>query len=168
MRTGEQVTGPLEMFEGVAYFASFESLSDPSNACALGQSRLWALDYLQGDSTVPAGYASTVSFPQPRFESIAGTGNFDRHFQGPYSEDLILGVGITQRPTCVRGAEEVDPYLGRRYRVFETGGGTFQLVAQVSGGNHATSDRSVATVTQALPTPESFTSVHAWAGRVDY
>jgi len=170
LREGEQVTGPVELFESNVYFASFESGSDPTNACELGQSRLWGVHYLDSGSSVPTGYADVVGggFPEPAFESTPGTGVFDAHFQGPFGNELILGVGITQRPTCLSGGEEFDPYIGNRYRVGDVAPGQFVLTAQLSGGPADPSAGAIRTIEQTLPTPQSFTTTSAFAGNVDY
>src|SRR5690606_16247216 len=170
LRAGEQVTGQLELFEGTVYFASFESSSDPSNLCAMGQSRIWALDYLSGEGTPPSGYADVVrAFPEPRFTSEgADPGEYDLHFLGPFDNQLVLGVGVTQRPTCIEGVNENDPYIGQRYRVTNVGGGEFMLSAQVSGGPRGVGRGEIATINVQLPSPQSFTTVTSFAGRVDY
>lgn len=169
LREGEQVTGQLELFESTVYFASFESASDPSNLCELGQSRIWAVDYLRGGATPPSGYADPANaFPLPRFERVPDSGVFDLHFQGPFVDQLVLGVGITQRPTCIVGATTSDPYIGARYVVREVGGGQFELSAQISGGSAASTGGSVARLSATLRTPQSFTSVNGFAGRIDY
>lgn len=169
LRPGEQVTGKLELFEGAVYFASFESRSDSGNACSMGQSRIWAVDYLQAGGSPPSGYPDGGRpFPLPRFESVPGTRNFDRHFLGPFEDQLVLGVGVTQRPTCIEGVNESDPYIGQRFRVTQVGGGTFELTAQVSGGTRNGDSGEVATISVQLPTPEAFTDLTSFAGRVDY
>jgi type IV pilus assembly protein PilY1 len=168
LRPGEQVTGQLELFEGSLYFATFESASDPSNLCQMGQSRIWGVDYRQRGGSAPTGYNNVIGrFPLPRFETTAGTGVFDRHFTGPYLNQIVLGVGVTQRPTCTEGAEEPDPYIGTRFRVTNVGGGTFQLSAQVSGAARTGTGGAVSTISMQLPAPESFTTMTGFAGRVD-
>ncbi|MFK7988808.1 MAG: pilus assembly protein [Sandaracinaceae bacterium] len=166
LQEGEQVTGPLEFFEGTIYFATFESSSDPTDLCALGQSRIWGVSYLENGGLPEAPYNDVLGgyFPTPQWSD--GLGGFD-HFDGPYSDSLILGVSITQRPTCVTGDDVDDPYIGSRYRVDSVGGGQFQLTAQVSGGSSA-SEGAIQTITQTLPTPDSFTTMRGFAGQVDY
>jgi len=170
LHDGEQVTGSLELFEGNVYFASFESNSDPSAACDLGVSRIWALDYLANGATPPTGYSDVVggAFPEPRFEGTS-PGVFTDHFRPPYTNQLVLGVGVTQRPTCVSGADEFDPYIGSRYRVGDVGGGTFTLTAQVSGGvSDPATMGEIQTVEETLPTPQSFTTLESFSGSVEY
>ncbi|MGF1466679.1 MAG: pilus assembly protein [Sandaracinaceae bacterium] len=170
MADGEQATGPIELFEGTVYFASFAAQSSLTDACNVGTSRIWGVDYLEGGGTPPAGYTGAI-FPQPRFESVPGSGNFDEHFRGPFDNQLVLGVGVTQRPTCVDGVDEFDPYIGSRFRVTQVGGGTFELRALVSGGTQASGSGSgsqVATITEQLTPPEAYTTISAFAGRADY
>jgi type IV pilus assembly protein PilY1 len=169
LQPGEQVTGALELFASRAYFATFRSMSNPLDPCSLGESRIWGVDYLNDDGTAPSGYSDvTGRFPNAGFETFPGSGVFNRHFQGPYSDQIILGVGVTQRPTCVDGINESDPYIGNRYRVTGVGGGTFELTAQISGGGSRPGEGRVATVNVDLPAPQTFTSMAGFAGRVDY
>ena len=84
---------------------------------------------------------------------------------------IIMGVGVTQRPTCFNGLTETDAYSGgTRYRHSAVGGGEFQLVAQVSGGSSASTGASlgtVSTITRTLTPPASMTSIQSWSGTVD-
>ncbi|MEZ4339382.1 MAG: PilC/PilY family type IV pilus protein [Sandaracinaceae bacterium] len=171
LQPGEQVTGALEIFEGNVYFATFETNVSGTDACELGRSRIWAVDYLQNGATPPAGYSDVLGgrFPEGRFERTPGSGTYDMHFQPELVNELVLGVGITQRPTCVAGADEFDPYIGSRYRVGDVGGGSFVLTAQVSGGSaDPATTGSIRTIEQTLPTPQSFTTVQSFSGQVDY
>lgn len=167
LRAGEQVTGALELFEGRVYFASFES-GVAADACDIGQSRIWGLAYRESTSSVAPGYLNVAgAFPAAGFEGTPGAGVYDTHFRGPYDQRLVLGVGVTQRPTCVQGAQEIDPFIGQRYRVNNVGGGTFVLTAQMSGGS-STAGGAIETVNEQLQSPPSFTTVQSFAGQVDY
>lgn len=169
LRPGEQVTGAIELFGGRAYFATFESTSNPLDPCALGQSRIWAVDYLNRGASPPSGYSDVINrFPNAGFETFPGSGVFNRHFQGPFIDQITLGVGVTQRPTCIDGVSETDPYIGNRYRVTNVGGGTFELTAQVSGAGARPGDGRIATISVQLPAPATFTNMTSFAGRVDY
>ena len=82
---------------------------------------------------------------------------------------MVLGVGVTQRPTCVTGSDVTDQYIGTRFRVNNTGGGGFVLRAQLSGRNaRDADDGAIRTFQQSLPAPQSFTTVSGFAGQVDY
>ncbi len=160
LEQSEQATGPLELFSGKVYFGSFKSASDPSNLCNFGISRLWGVSYLDN--------VSGTLDPVPGIESVAGSGVFDATYIGPYTNQIVTGVSIVQRPTCYAGREEVDPYTGRRYVVEQTSGGSFSLVGQVSGTQPSTTGPAVSTITRALPMPDRYTHIQAWAGEVEY
>ena len=170
LHDGEQVTGPLELFEGTVYFASFQAGADPMNLCDLGESRIWGLKYLDHGGAAATGYVDTAGgvFPDPGFETTPGTGVFDQHFRGPFVDRLVLGVGVTQRPTCVSGGDVFDPYVVDRYRVTNVGGGTFVLTALMSGGGAAAAGgAALQTLEETLTAPQSFTSIGSFAGQVD-
>ncbi len=156
----EQVTGPLELFNGKVYFASFRSASNPNDLCQFGESRLWGVDYLNSEDD--------SQLPRPALESVEGSGNHDVRFVGPYTNQIIMGVNVVQRPTCFAGREEIDPYIGRRYVVEQTGGGSYHLVGQVSGGTGGgAGGPSIGVVDRELPRPESYTRVLSWASDVE-
>lgn len=159
---GEQVTGALELFNGNVYFASFKTSSSATDLCEFGESKIWGLDYLENNGdAVPA--------PVGALETSPGSGSYSEYL-GPYSNRIVMGVGITQRLTCFEGEDGVaDPFFGygtgSRYRVTDTGGGAFELVAQVAGV--AATDGSIATITRQLESPPALTSVRGIAGNVD-
>ena len=163
LEDGEQVTGPLELFNGKVYFASFRTTNDPTNACAYGESRIWGVEYLlaeDGPGSLPVG---GLEFPED-------SGTFVRSLP-PLTNQIVQGVAVTQRPTCSQLAEvsETDPYLGSRqfYRVQDSRIGSYQLVAQISGGGEARAGGSVAEFTRELPPPLAYTRVQSWAGSID-
>jgi type IV pilus assembly protein PilY1 len=170
LRPGEQLTGPIDLFDGVAYFGTFESQSG-TNPCDYGQSRIWGVEYRSGGGTAPLGYSTGVAgrYPRPRLESVEGSGTFDAHFVGPYLNTIVMGVGVTQQISCTQGTEVIDPYIGTRYRVTNSGGGAFQLVAQMSGAAGSTSGTSsVRTFSRTLPAPVSYTRVFSWVPQADF
>ena len=164
LAAGEQVTGPIQLFDGKLYFATFTSQTSPTNACDYGASRLWGVEYIK--STTVA--TQTTPYPAAGIESPAGSGTFITRLPD-VSNAIIMGVGVTQRPTCFDGLSETDAYSGgTRYRHSSSGGGEFQLVAQVSGGGGtAAALGSVSTITRTLAPPASMTSIQSWSGAID-
>ncbi len=139
LEPGEQVTGPLDLFDSKVFFGTFRSMEDPANACDFGFSRLWGVEYLRDNES--EGGAATEA--RPALESVAGSGVFDVTNIGPETDGnldnrLIMGVSVTRRPTCLdtREATETDPYLGSRqtYRVDRAAPPQYQLSALLSGG----------------------------------
>jgi type IV pilus assembly protein PilY1 len=162
LAAGEQVTGPLQLFDGKLYFATFSSQNDPTNACEIGASRLWGVEYLKSTTVV----SQPTPYPAGGIEYPAASGVYVQKLSD-VSNAIIMGVGITQRPTCFSGVTETDAYSGgTRYRHAAVGGGEFQLVAQVSGGTGAVAS-AVTTITRTLTPPAALTSIQSWTGSID-
>ena len=160
LAAGQQVTGPLELFDGKVYFATFQSTADPADYCAYGRSELWGVQYLCDSATTPCA-------PPPGLESTPGSGTLDTTHLGPFDNEIIMGVAVTQRPNCFEGVPEADPYFGgSRFRVTNSGGGGFELVANVGGGS-GSAGSTLGRIVRELPAPVSFTRVQSWAGTVD-
>lgn len=167
LERGEQVTGPLDLYQGNVYFGSFHAASDATNACELGESRIWGVSYLESTNGID---------PEPALESTPGSGVFDRRYidssiDSNLSNRIVMGVAVTQRPTCISGRNvtETDPYVGSRqtYRVDAAGQPQFELVAQLSGGEAGEAGASVGELTRTLPQPVAFTQTHGFAGTVE-
>ena len=174
LRDNEMVTGPLELFDSRVYFGTFYSAVTPGDSCSFGSSKLWGVHFTDVGGDPPASYSRGPSgrFPAYGWESAAGVGSgtFSSHFMELGANQIVMGVGITQRPTCVVGSTTTDPYLGSRYQAQQVGGGSFELVAQVSSTSRVTSGAApeVATVTRTLPAPISATRISAQASQVEY
>jgi type IV pilus assembly protein PilY1 len=165
LRPGEQMTGALELFESKVYFSTFENGITETNACEFGNSRVWAVEYYNSGGTAPRGYIETIRYPLPAFESDIGSGLYDTYFQGPFENQLIPAISLTQRPTCISGGNITDPYIGTRYRVANVNGGSFNLIAQSSNG--IATESIVPTINVQLASPQSFVSTIGFASRVD-
>jgi type IV pilus assembly protein PilY1 len=171
LQAGEQVTGPIVLYSNYVYFGTFQSNQDPNNACAYGVSRLWGLHYLNSGGVPPSTYSSASGlFPQPGLEGTIGTGVLDSFYQTFGANQILLGVNVTQRPSCSTGAAVTDQYLGSRYQVSNLRQGDFQLVAQVSGGTTATSTTATAvqTISRTLPPPVAASRVMQWNPTADF
>ncbi len=162
LRPQEMVTGPIELFDSRVYFGTFISGATASDACEYGSSRIWGVDF-QRTGAVPTGYPAPGSSRSPYYgweaAASAGSGTYSQHYLDLGRNQIVMGVGVTQRPQCVQGSTIADPYIGARFDVDQIGGGQFELVAQVSsdaltsGGAPA----EVQTVRRTLPTPVSYT-----------
>jgi hypothetical protein len=159
------MTGALELFESKVYFSTFENGITETNACEFGNSRVWAVEYYNSGGTAPRGYIETIRYPLPAFESDIGSGLYDTYFQGPFENQLIPAISLTQRPTCISGGNITDPYIGTRYRVANVNGGSFNLIAQSSNG--IATESIVPTINVQLASPQSFVSTIGFASRVD-
>ncbi|MCB9622233.1 MAG: hypothetical protein H6723_02730 [Sandaracinus sp.] len=167
LEQGERVTGPLELFAGKVYFASFATSPTTSiDACSYGYSRIWGVEYLLNETSA----TQPTNIPLGALEDTDAPGTFVRHLP-PLENQIVMGVRVTQRPTCstLQEVSETDPYFGTRtyQQVTNANRGEFFLVAQVSGGGTAATGASVAEFSRQLPAPLSYTRVQGWAGSID-
>lgn len=172
LQPGEQVTGPMELFMSRVYFSTFSSTSSTTDACQWGGSKIWGVDYLHAGPAA-SGYSTigTISspFPLAALESSPGSGVFDEHFTDMSLNSIAMGVAVTASPTCVVGMTTMDPYVGSRYTVTESGGGVFRLVSQLSGPRSSRSGgTAISLYNLELPMPESYTRILSWAANADY
>lgn len=174
LRAGEQVTGPISLFQSNAYFGSF--MSNPGS-CDYGTSQVWGVHYRNAGSAVivPPAYTGSPAgrFPAAGLESTPGIGSLDSHYLEVGENQIVMGVAVTQRPTCVQGDAIPDPYLGGRWQVDRSGGGQFELVAQVSGrptgaAAPGVSPPRVSTITRTLPAPAAYTRFRGVAATADF
>jgi type IV pilus assembly protein PilY1 len=160
LEPGEQVTGPMDLFFGDVFFATFQSSTSTTDACQFGSSYVYGVHYLDS----PEG---SEGEPVPRLPTA------DPDVQelrvGPFENQLINGVAINQQPTCV-GLEvsETDPFLGQGAAPLgPVGGGGFQLAALVSGGARSMGGSAFGQLQMDLAPPLSLTQAAAFAGSID-
>lgn len=168
---GEQVTGPMELFDGRLYFSTFSSAMNPSNLCDYGSSKIWGVDYIRTTSGgLPGSYTQvgTVPFPAPGIIGL-GSATYDTYFTSTPPNTISMGVAVAQAPTCVAGTTSMDPYLGSRFQVGSAWGGEFRIVSQLSGGGGSTisTASSVDTTSFGIPSPTSFTRILSWLPQAD-
>ncbi|MEM9190032.1 MAG: hypothetical protein AAGF12_12690 [Myxococcota bacterium] len=145
LNSGELVTGPIELFDGRAYWATFDPALNALNACDVGQSRLWGKEYITGNGA---------------FEIPVGSGTFVDNI--PFTDQIVLGVGVTQRPICTEEIAQTDPYRGTQYlQPTNITGGGFQLVAQTSGGGASVAGSPVNEINIDLDVPAAGTEIRS-------
>jgi hypothetical protein len=168
---GEQVTGPMELFDGRLYFSTFSSANNPDNLCEYGSSKIWGVSYVRPTSTmIPMGYtqSGSIPFPAPGIMGL-GSASYDTYFTSTPPNTISMGVSIAQAPTCVAGTTTSDPYLGSRFQMGSAWGGEFRIVSQLSGsgGTSITTASSVGTVSFGIPSPTSITRIISWLPQAD-
>jgi len=156
---GEQVTGPMELFDGKVFFTTFRSANDPLNACDFGESYLWGVEYVnaEGGSLLPV----------PGLESTPGSGVFDLRKLTGFDNQIVMGVAVTQRPTCFDDTiTNYSSYFGSSMPMV-TGGGQFEMVANVSGNATPTGGGEVGRISREMPPPLAYTAVQSWTGAME-
>ncbi|MCA9529181.1 MAG: PQQ-binding-like beta-propeller repeat protein [Myxococcales bacterium] len=166
--TGEQVTGPLEIFNGTVYFATFRPLdvTTTTNLCNFGSSYFWGVKYLDYDSS------TANPIPQPKPGLVITSSNIVSK-KGPFDNQIIMGARVTQTPDCTetQTVSVTDPYIGSRtHQAIKTHAATtFEITANVGGLGTGDNGGQVARFDNTLPpipfTP--FTKVTGLAGSTD-
>ena len=134
---GEQVTGPIQLFEGNVYYATFKTETDATDGCHFGYARLCGVNYIERR---PGQTGPTQLAPLGAFTAADGT-LFDCEggAAGPYENQVINGVQIAQRPSCVDTATisctdlNTCPESGELQQASNTSVGEVTLVALVGG-----------------------------------
>jgi len=158
---GEQVTGPLQLYNGVVYFASYRPPVNTTTTCGVGTSYLWGLDYVAHTGT---------DTPVPKLSNLATPPVFSSNVT--LSNQVVMGVTIAQQVSCLSfdavDTSIYDPFLGTRSGsgLGGSGGGAFQLLALTNGGS-ATTGSSIGEITRTLPPPPSYSRVSGIAGRAE-
>ncbi|MCB9666516.1 MAG: hypothetical protein H6715_00115 [Myxococcales bacterium] len=168
LEAGEVVTGPLDLFDGKVYFGTFQSpglLTALLDACDIGQSRVWGVHYTEGAlSALPL--TQPTKLPNPAIEYPAGSDTWVRHFP-ELQNVIVMGVGVTKRPTCYDEDEETDPYLGTRTVVNASNGGGYQLVALAGGDAERATGQVIGSITRDLAPPAAITRVMSRVSSVE-
>jgi type IV pilus assembly protein PilY1 len=157
-QSGEKVTGPMAIFDGVVYFSTFTPPGTGGNVCAIGYGRLWGVDFVAFDS-------GTIG-PKPEARLPDGPTSFK------YSEDLganvtPFGVAVTAEPSCTEEATVGDDFVGQHTMITSSVPPVFKLRFQ--SGSSGTKDPGSSTNTGELllPQPRSQTFIDSWASVVE-
>lgn len=179
---GKRVTGPISLFDSVAYFATYSPPAGGEAACAYGYGSIWGVHYTrkwQDDPTVdpPLPPGAAAPFPQARYackQSDPGctmaqgnttSGVLYEKAQPPGT--TVFGVAIAQTPPCYDEATTTDPSYGPVWTFNQQARGEFHLVYQTGKAGTATEGSVTKTVDELLPPPKAFIRVDSWASVVE-
>jgi len=146
-QTGEQLTGPPLIYDSTVYFPTYRH--DGTNACKLGETRLWGVDYLGNDLLATTDIVRR--FPTNTTSQLRGSGDGlweessppscdeDTGQLGSYAKEVlycrmpagtrIYGIEISRSPACEEYFD--DSLLGDG-----TGGGLSPPVLTVQTGRY--------------------------------
>lgn len=155
---GKRVTGPISLFNEVAYFATFTPTPPGTYQCADGFGSIWGVDYLRADAGVPVG------LPKPRLipDLQNPTAVLSRD-EAPGT--MVFGVAVAQTPTCVETASD-----GVTTKITNSSATEFQLIYQAPDTNSATDPQQSTQIpiqTIALKPPRPVVRVDSWASVVE-
>jgi type IV pilus assembly protein PilY1 len=160
---GVRVSGPVSLFNGAVYFSTYVPPPVGVNACDVGSSVLWGVDYLE--STSPG---NSNAAPKGRLD--LGLGVLPLPPASLQANALIFGVGIQRLPSCYDTSSVSDPaigYGGAATSVSNLTSGDYRLVVQTGskGVNVPGGQSNVNTFN--LPAPASGAKISSWAAVVE-
>jgi type IV pilus assembly protein PilY1 len=173
MGLGERVSGPMTVFDGTFYFATYRAPSGNTPTCSGGDAFLWGLDFVTAsDKTHPEnGGIPRLNPPPPASQPSPPLGHFEPSAMTPAlapAGAVIPGVTIQATAPCSqKGASGSDQYVGG---ATHQGFGSFSPpsfslyapVAAKGSGGAATSSINIA-----LPTPLAPTVIDSWAAVIE-
>lgn len=181
LKDGKRVTGPISLFDGVAYFATHTPPPGGNAACAYGYGSVWGVDYRKTYQEDPAHdpplppYAANP-YPQARYECAPGPGctaDPSNPSRGrTYTKDqppgtTVFGVAITQTPTCADVVSYSDPFFGPYSAFANVNRGKIQLVYQTGKGGEESEGAKTKTVAETIPPPLKGVRIDSWASIVE-
>jgi type IV pilus assembly protein PilY1 len=154
---GKRVTGPIALFDTVAYFSTFAP-SGGADACVDGNGAIWGVDYLK--STAVTGQPNV---PVPRLPT--GTGDVSEKVEA--AGVVVFGVAVSQQPSCYTPDDTVQDWYGTHTRITKSTAPVYQLVYQTGAGGTASGGVKTNTKSQVLPPLRELTRIDSWASIVE-
>jgi type IV pilus assembly protein PilY1 len=175
---GERVSGPMVVFDGKLYFATYIVPPPSTVTCVSNQARVWGVDYVH-----PADPACNV--PATAGSCNRGAGGVPGFlYNGKMETDIsplvtsadarvrtavIPGLTINATPACAgAGTPALDQYVGGGAMHSAAQGftpGAYSLSSQV--GAPSANGVGSATVNLNVPTPTTPSVIDSWAGVVE-
>ncbi|HXX67536.1 MAG TPA: hypothetical protein VEK07_10160 [Polyangiaceae bacterium] len=167
-RQGERVSGPMTVFNGSLYFASYYAGNLSTASCTNGDARIWGMDFETPFS--PSGGPLCTANPSP----CRGNGGVFTLNQTPpsgfvdvgqsFPGRVVPGVAVQATPACGTLTAAQDNYIGNTTHQVTSSftPGAFSLVGLV-GGIPASNGMSENPFSIALPTPTAPTLINSWA-----
>ena len=171
----ELVTGSMGLFARQLFFGTFIGITSTTNFCEQGAGRVHAVDFIARDTSDANG--SSPETYGPKLLDAAGDADADSLINKTPSEAIsnlmIMGLGVTQRPSCELAQPSVTDPWGKQsvpapsqvaepalYLVAQGSGDTGQLLQANAGGR-------LLNVQLKINRPKTPARVVSWATSVD-
>lgn len=160
--SGERVSGPMTVFNGVLYFATFAAPAAGSAVCSGGTAKLWGLDYVtpENPSNLSLGGLYSLMPPLPQAQTLTSyiiPANTDSTLAGK----VIPGVSINATPACGNFGSTGDGGVNTQGAPQNFTPGSYSIFSQI--GAQGSSGSSTRQISLPVPTPASPTLVDSWA-----
>jgi type IV pilus assembly protein PilY1 len=161
---GERVSGPMTVFDGALYFATYEAANPQALTCTSGHGRIWGLDFV-----APLDSTQRFKGGLPRM-ALAPNNHNGQYIQPDESDStlsgaVIPGVSIKSAPACSGLSTSTnDQYVGGAMHQMPSGmssAPSYSLFTQLGkpGSNGAATQQ----FEMGVPTPVSPTMIDSWA-----
>jgi type IV pilus assembly protein PilY1 len=167
LHAGERVSGPMTVFNGTFYFATYDAGSTSPNQCKTGMGRLWGRDFVTPYQTSDLSQGGTPQLqPPPTNPPLSPPplyiqpSDYDPNLLGA----VIPGVSIKATPACAGlGTPGSDQYVAGATHTTPQNfvSGTYSLFTQV--GMRGTNGSATTQFQTPLQTPTSPTTIDSWA-----
>jgi type IV pilus assembly protein PilY1 len=162
-----RVTGPMQVFNNVLYFATYMPQSQAGNVCSDGFGSVWAVDYRRAD---PSGVPYN-GLPIGMFPSNPPVNPAPRYADGAVGT-VIYGVSVAETPSCNTTQTSSDPYFGSGTQVGNVGASEYRVMWQTGAGtgisNGAVKNEGISRMqNMTVPPPGQATRIDSWAALVE-
>ncbi|MDP9033341.1 MAG: PilC/PilY family type IV pilus protein [Myxococcota bacterium] len=164
---GERVSGPMTVFDGVLYFATYAAAGSGAQTCNSGAARLWGRDFVRPDdpNTLSKGGLRILQPPQGQPQTNpppiwVQPSDYDATLVGA----VIPGVSIKATPACASlGTSTADSYVAGAQHAppQDFAAGQYSLFAQI--GAKGSGGSNTRTFDSPVPTPLAPTIIDSWA-----
>ena len=158
--SGEQMTGPIQLYDSTVYFTTFSSIRTSTNACQLGTSYIWGVDFIEASGSSPMARLQTSA---STYVQKVSAGN-----------NVLLGAALAQELSCVTTSPIVtyDPYVQGNisgYDITGSGGGGYRMFGLVGGisSSAITNGSSIGEFNRTLESPSNYTRIDGYVGRAE-
>ena len=160
---GERVSGPMTVFDGVLYFATYAAAPVGTQACTSGHGRIWGLDFTApvDPTTLKLGGIPRLNPPPAGHVDYIQPDETDTSLKGV----VIPGVSINGTPACAStAAASNDTYVAGATHSsasnFTAGGYSVFSQLGAPGGASGSATRQFSL---SVPPPMSPTKIDSWA-----
>ncbi|HEY4014374.1 MAG TPA: hypothetical protein VGM06_13615 [Polyangiaceae bacterium] len=159
---GERVSGPMTVFDGVLYFATYAAAPTGTQACTSGNGRIWGLDFVApvDVNTLKLGGLPRLNPPPATHVDYVQPDESDTTLQGV----VIPGVSINGTPACASTTQGTDSYVAgatQHSTISNFNAGSYSVYSQLGAqGSNGSATRQFSL---SVPPPVSPTAIDSWA-----
>jgi len=163
---GERVTGPMVLFSGQLYAASFQG-APASSVCGGGKSRVWAMDFVERKTESDPAAGGT-----PLWNLNGTLAQWRPVTDKNGKETVVFGLTLAQEPSCIDTSLDdlaEDPFIafGTHTQLRGLNPGKFKLIMHTGSLDSGSVSATPNTQEIELETPTSIARIDSWASIVE-